>query len=131
MFRRTLIAAVAALGAFSISFAFAASMGGLSPDGLGADDGAVSSCDTDGVSASYSLSFDSTDGRYEVATVTISGISDDCDGKTLNVTVSDSSGNALASASATIASGTATSEAVSLSSAVSAASLANVHVAIS
>lgn len=131
MRRRIIIGLAAAAAVFSVTFAFAASLGGLSTNSLGAADGVVSSCDTDGVSASYSLSYDATDARFEVGTVSVSGIDDACDGMTLHVTVADASGNALVSASTTIATSTSTSEAVSLASAVAAVSVANVHVAIS
>lgn len=130
MIRRVIIAAAAALGAFSISLAFAANLGGLTPDGLGADGNAVSSCDSNGVDASYDLSFAS--GAYQVPSITVGGIDNACDGKTLSITVTDSGGTVLASASGPIpVDAGVTSASLSLSTAVSAVALANVHVAIS
>lgn len=131
MIRRILIAGVAALGAFSISLAFAANLGGLNPDNLGAESGAVSSCDTDGVTVSYGdLQFQN--GAYELTEITVGGIHDDCDGMTLDVTVVDSGGSVLASKTVTIADvADDTSQALTLDTAVNAADLGNVHVAIS
>lgn len=131
MVRRVFFGLAAALGVFAISFGFAASLGGLSTDGLGADDSVVAACDTDGVSTSYSLSFDDTDGRYEVSAVSVSGIADACDGQTLEVTLANSSGAAIGTGSATIPSDAATSHSISLSTPASAELVVGVHVTIS
>lgn len=129
--RRIIIGLIAAAAVFSVTFGFAATLGGLSTSSLGAADSAVSSCDSDGVSASYSLAYDDVDKTFEVGTVSVSGIHDDCDGMTLYVTVSDADGTALVSTSAAIPTSTDTSLSLSLATAVAAASVANVHVAIS
>lgn len=130
MFRRILIGAASAAAVYAVTVALAASLGGLTPANLGADGGAVASCDTDGVSADYSVTFDDGLGAYAVDTVTVSGIADACDGQTLHVTLADSSGNALVSETASIPSDAATSVDVSLPSVQDAGPVENVGAAI-
>ena len=99
------------IGAFGLAAASAASLGGLTSDTLGADNAAVTSCDSDGVTLAYTNAYDATAGLYKTSSVTISGMAAACNGKSLSIT--------LASASASLGSGTAvvsgTSQTVALS----------------
>ncbi len=128
MKKRTLIAALAAMIVFGSVYAFAASLTGVSTALVGADNSAVASCDTNGVSTSYTSSWDTTDKRYEITSVTVSGIAAPCIGQVVNVSVNDSADASLGVGSATLASGT--SLAVSLGTAVSAEAASNIHVLI-
>lgn len=110
-FRRAALIMIG-VGAFGVAGASAASLGGLTSQGLGADNGTVSSCDTDGVTIAYTSAYDSTAGLYKVTSVTVSGINVACNAKTLNVTLTDASNASLGSGSATIA---GTSQAVTMS----------------
>lgn len=94
------------VGLFGLAVASAASLGGLNTTSLGADNGAVASCDTDGVALAYTTAYSATDGRYKVTSVTVSGIATPaCDGKTLRVTLSDAAFVSLGTGSATVLAG--------------------------
>lgn len=130
--RRTIYALSAGLLVFCAVFAAAASLGGISSNDLGADSSAVATCDSDGVTTAYTTAYDSTDGRYEVTGVTVSGIDNACDGKAIAVTLTNSAGASAGTGSTTVPVDTgATSATVTLSSAASAEDAANVHVLIS
>ena len=131
MSRRTIAGVLAGLVVFGAVFAMAASLGGITSGRVGADDAAVASCDTDGVTTSYATSWDATDERYEVTSVTVSGIANLCDGQTLSVSLTDAGGAQLGSGSIAVPSDVlATAVTVSLSSAASAELAVGVHVAI-
>jgi hypothetical protein len=86
--KRLVIALIAAGAVFSAVFAVAASLGPITPNQIGANDAVVGSCDTDGVSTAYTVAFDTTDDRYEITSVTVSGIAAPaCDTQTLQVTL--------------------------------------------
>lgn len=123
---------VAGLTVFVATFAFAATLGGLTSGEVGAQNTAVSACDTDGVSTSYSAAaWDATDKRYELRQVTVSGVSDACDGDVLKVTVTDSAGVQLSEGTLNpIPASTATSFAITLAASVAASSVEGVHVVI-
>ncbi|MCU1398590.1 MAG: hypothetical protein JWN62_1699 [Acidimicrobiales bacterium] len=105
------------VGAFGVAGASAASLGGLTAQQIGADNGAVASCDTDGVTLAYTSAYDATTGVYRITTVTVSGLNVACNAKTLNVTLTDASNASIGTGSATIAS---TSQAVTMSPTASA-----------
>jgi hypothetical protein len=100
------------VGTFGIAGASAASLGGLTSSGVGAENGAVTSCDTDGVSIAYATAYDTTAGLYKVSTVTVSGLAAACSGKTLNITLYDAANASLGAGTATIA---GTSQVVTMS----------------
>lgn len=130
MKRRTLIAVLAGLLVFAGVFALAASLGGITGDRVGADNTVVASCDSDGVSAAYATAWDATDKRYEITSVTVSGVSDTCDGQTMSVSLTDSSGAQIGSGSVAIPTSAATSFSVSMSPATSAKLTEGIHIVI-
>lgn len=131
MNKRILAALVAGLAVFASTFAFAAGLGGLTSGQVGAQNTAVAACDADGVSASYSSpAWDGTDDRYEVSTVTVSGVADACDGATLKVTLNDSSNNQVGEGTLAIPTSAATSFAVSMTTVPAASAVTGVHVVI-
>lgn len=127
---RILTAVLAGLVVFGGVFAFAATLGGISTATIGANNTAVAACDTDGVTATYTSAWDATDKRYEISTVTVSGVADTCDGQTMKATLTDSSGAQLSEGSLSIPTSGATSFNVSLSASVSASAASGVHVII-
>jgi hypothetical protein len=129
--KRTLIALCVGLILFAGVFAMAASLGGITSNKVGADNTAVTSCDTDGVATSYATAWDTTDKRYEISSVTVSGVSDTCDGQTLSVSLTDSTGAQIGSGSLAIPTSAVTSHTVSMSTAPSAKLTEGVHVLIS
>jgi hypothetical protein len=132
MMRRTIYALSAAVVVSGTVFAMAASLGGITSNNLGADSAAVATCDSTGVSTSYTTAYDATDGRYEVTAVTVSGIDNACDGKAISVTLTNSAGTSVGSGSTTVPADVgATAVTVTLSAAAAADGSANVHVLIS
>ena len=128
--RRTLGALLASAIVFGVVYAFAASLGGITSNKVSADNVAVASCDSDGVNSAYTTGWDATDKRYEVGTVTISGVADACDGQTLFVSLTDSTGAQIGTGSVAIPTSGATSFAVALSTAASAKDTTGIHVLI-
>ena len=130
MFRRRITVLIALVVVFGGVLAMAASLGGLTPATLGADDALVSSCDTDGVGTTYASSWDATDARYETTSVTVTGVSDVCDGKTMKVTLTDAGDASLGEGTLVIPTSVATSHAVGISPGVSTAAFTGIHVTI-
>ena len=131
MSRRTIAAVVAGFTVFGAVFASAASLGGITSGNVSADNAAVASCDTDGVTTAYTTSWDGTDDRYEVTSVTVSGIANACDGRTLSLSLTDASNNQIGTGSVAIPSDVlVTSVSVSLSTAASAKDTVGVHASI-
>jgi hypothetical protein len=118
------------LAIFGTVYAMAASLGGVTSHAVGADNTIVASCDTDGVTTSYTTGWDATDKRYEITAVTVGGVADACDGQTLKVTLADASGASLSEGTLSIPSSAATSFAVTMSPAASAQLTEAVHVLI-
>ena len=131
MKKRTLLAILAGLVVFAGVFAMAASLGGITSGNVGADNTTVASCDTDGVTSSYATAWDATDKRYEITSTTVGGVNDACDGETLSVSLTDSSGTQIGSGSMTIPTSAATSFSVTMSPAPSAKLTEGIHVLIS
>jgi hypothetical protein len=131
MRKRTILALLASLAVFGSLYAMAASLGGITSNKVGADSAVVASCDTDGVTTSYTTSWDSTNKRYSISSVTVGGVADTCDGETLSVSLKDTSGTQLGSGSLAIPSSVATSFSVSMSPTPSAKLTEGVDVLIS
>ena len=95
--RRTLIATILGTLAFALVVASAASLGGIPSSSLGADDASFSSCDTNGVTTSYTTAY-TTDAPagYKVGDVTVGGIADACDGQNMSVTLTGAGNASLA-----------------------------------
>lgn len=124
--RRTpLVAAVAALVVGGSVYAAAASLGGITSDSVGADDSALTSCDSDGVSTAYTTAWDAVDERYEITEVTVSGIDVACNGLNAYVTLTDAGGAQISAGTSAI---NATSEVVTVAPAAGAEVTTGVHV---
>ena len=131
MRKRLSLAVLAAFLVFAAVFAMAATLGGVTTSAVGADDAVVAACDANGVTVGYATGWDITDNRFEVTSVTVGGVADACDGQTLSVSLTGSSGAQIGSGSTTIPTSAATSHTVSLSTAPSAELVSGVHVLIS
>jgi hypothetical protein len=82
---KRLLAGVAAAGIIGGGvYGFAATLTPTS-DTVGAGNTTVASCDTDGVNVDYTSAWDTN--RYEVASVTVSGIDASCIGDNIGVTL--------------------------------------------
>ena len=129
--RRVFSGALVALCAFGAVYAMAATLGGITSNKVGADNVAIASCDTDGVTAAYTTAWDATDKRYEVSTATVGSVNDACDGETLKVTLTDSAGASLGEGTLSIPSSAATSFAVTITPNISAKLAEGIHAVIS
>lgn len=98
-----LLAGLATLGAGQAS---ASTLGGVTSTSFGADVGVVGSCDTDGVSLTFTNTYDTTLGRYQTTTANVAGIAAACAGKTLAMTLKDNTGAALGNGTVASISGT-------------------------
>jgi hypothetical protein len=106
--KRNLIAVAVALVVFGGTFAFAASLGGVTTGTVGDSATVVASCDTDGVNTSFSApAWDSVSQHYGVSTLSVSSINAACNGDTIDVTLTDSSGASLGEGTGTVAAGAA------------------------
>src|SRR5690606_34902020 len=79
--------------AMGISGAAAASLGGLSGGSLGADDQVIASCDTDGISSSYTTAYDSAAQEYRVTGVNFTGVNPACNAKAASVSLRNGTTN--------------------------------------
>ena len=120
--------AVAAIGLVAFGAASAASLGGLASTNLGSNDAVIAACDSNGVSLAYTTSYDATASKYQVTSVTLSGIAAGCAGQTAAVTVKGTGGASVANASTTVA---GTSDTMALSVPVAAENVLGASVVIS
>jgi hypothetical protein len=130
MRRRTVLALIVSLMVFGSLYAMAASLGGITSDSVGADSAVVASCDTNGVTTAYVTGWDATDERYEITSVTVGGVADTCDGRTLSVNLTDPTGAQIGSGTFVIPTSVATSFAVAMSTAPSAELTEGVNILI-
>ena len=105
MKNKYVIASIAAIIAFGGFLAMAATLGGITADNLGADSSVIASCDTDGVTTSFTVAYDATDARDEITAVTVAGVDAACAGQSLTVTLTDGSDVQLDQTSVTAVSG--------------------------
>jgi hypothetical protein len=131
MKKRLLISALVLGTVFATVFGLAATLG-VGTTSLGAGNSAVGSCDTNGVSTAYANTWDAADQRFEVTSVTVNGIDDNCDGKTLKAALTDSSNVKIGEGTVTVPSvaGTFTATVSSLDTNPAASAVNNIHVVI-
>lgn len=125
------LAVVASLTVFASVYGFAASLG-ISTSGLGADNKVVASCGS-GITFSYTTSYYSGLPGYAVNGVSLASIPAGCYGKSLAVTFSDGSNDALGSqVTATLPSAATGSVSITPSANdIDASKVANVSVVVS
>lgn len=94
--RRTILALLGSVLAFAAVVGMAASLGGITSTNLGADDTVVASCDTDGVTTSYTSVYNTTGtAGFKVDDVTVGAINDACDGDSMTVTLTGAANASL------------------------------------
>ncbi len=111
----------------------AASLGGIPAKGPGADDTIVASCDTDGVTTSYTTAYNTTGAAgYKVATVTVGWLNNACDGSAIEVRLTGSGNASLETVNKTVETDAAsTSTTLTLGSSTLAQAVTGVHVVVS
>lgn len=124
---------VAVLGGVSIAGvagASAASLGGLTAGSIGSDDSIVAACDTDGITITYTNSYNATAQQYQVSAVNFSGVNAACNGKAASVSLRN--GTTLLTTQASAAITVATSAfSITLATPVAASSVSGVSLVIS
>jgi hypothetical protein len=128
---KLLLATVASVTVFGSVYGFAASMG-ISTSGLGADNKVVAACGS-GMTFSYTTTYYSGIPGYAVNGINLASIPAGCYGKSLAVTFSDGSNNALGSqVTATLPSAATGSVAITpATNGIDASKVANVSVVVS
>lgn len=111
----------------------AASLGGITAQGLGADDTLIASCDTDGVTTSYTTAYNATGSPgYKVATVSVAGLANTCDGQAIEVRLTGAAGASLETVSKTVETDAgSTSTSLTFGSSTLAESVTGVHIVVS
>ncbi len=100
--KRPFAALIVAATVFTTVYAAAASLD-VTASNLGAGTGDVATCDSDGVSTDYTVTYSATAAAYAIATVTVSGIATpDCDGRAVKVTLIGTGDASLAEKTATL-----------------------------
>lgn len=127
--KRLLLALLFGTFVYTIAFASAATIGGVTDAGVGSGNTVVASCDTDGVSTAYGTAYSSAaPAGYNVTTVSVTGINAACNGKAISVTVAKSDGTTPATGTATVNNGAANN--IAVSPAIPAANAGAVYVVI-
>ena len=103
--RKPAALALGVLGIAGLSLASAAQLG-VSSQSLGAGTTVVASCDSDGITAAFTSTYDPTTKRYNATGITLSGVAAACNGLAVRVTVADTAGVSLGEATGTAASTT-------------------------
>jgi len=97
---------------------------------VGGESTRTSACDGDGLGVAFVIEWDAEDGRFEVAAVTVRGLSGECAGDLLTVVLTGVDETTLASESATVPPAGTREWAVAVSPGVSAETLAQVHAVV-
>ena len=118
---------------FGTALGSAASLGGITAQGLGAEDAIVASCDSDGVTTSYTTAYNATGSAgYKVASVTVGGLDNNCDGDTIEVRLTGAADASLETVSKTVESDAgSTSTTLAFGSTTLAENVTGVHVVVS
>ena len=122
------IALLAGVLGAGLAGASATTLGGLTSQGVGADDQVVSACDSDGMTSAYTTAYSAAAQTYQVTAVTFSGVAAACSAKTASLSLRNGTTNLnTTSATITVASSSFT---VTLSSAVTASSVTGLSLLI-
>ena len=112
--KKLLLSSAAGVATSTAVFAMAATLGGITSTGLGADTTVVASCDTDGVSVAYTTTWDAPNAIYEVTAVTVSGLNAACDTKSISVSLTNAAGDVTVTGTETLDLTSATSDVVTV-----------------
>ncbi len=125
--RRALAAGLGGVAAMGLVGASAATLGGLTAGDLGADFSVVASCDSDGISANWDPSYDSSFPDYAIGDVDLSGVDASCAGQNLKVELTGAADAGLGEEVTTVS---GTSQTVTFSTAVDASLVTGIAVTI-
>jgi hypothetical protein len=100
--KQLFIAVLGGVLATGVVGASAATLGGLTGGGLGADDQVVAACDTDGIVSNYTTTYSATAQTYQVTAVNFTGVNAACNGKAASVSLRNGTTNLGTTAAASI-----------------------------
>jgi hypothetical protein len=97
--RKLALAVLASITIAGIAGASASSLGGIGSASIGSDDAITASCQTtpSSIKVTYNTSYNSTAGRYDVGTVTFSGVDTACNGLKASLVLADAAKASLTS----------------------------------
>jgi hypothetical protein len=124
--RKMTVALLAGVSIAGIAGASAASLGGVASSKLGSGSTTVATCDSNGVTVTYTTGF--SGGNYVVTDVTVGSVDVTCAGQTGSVTLTDGTGAVLGSGSVAVTN--SGSFKVTLATPVSAAAVGNTAILI-
>jgi hypothetical protein len=129
MRKRLLIALAVGTAVFAGAYAMAASLS-VSSTRLGSGNAVITSCDTDGVNSTYTVSYNATGtAGYKIDTAEISGVAAACNGGSMKITLTGAANAALAERTQVVS--TASNYSVNFAtSGVLASDVTGVHVTI-
>ena len=127
---KVIIALLGGVLSMGVVGASAATLGGLTGSGLGADDQIVAACDTDGITVAYTTAYSAASQVYQVTAVNFTAVNAACNGKAASVSLRNGTTNL---GTTTVASITVTASAfsVTLGSPVTASSVNGLSLVIS
>src|SRR4051794_11155144 len=91
--RKLMIAVLGGVLTAGLVGASAATLGGLTSGGLGADDQVVAACDTDGITVGYTKTHSAAAQTYQVTAVNFTGVIAACNGKAASVSLRNTTTN--------------------------------------
>ena len=91
--KKLMIAVLGGLLTAGLVGASAATLGGLSSGGLGAEDQVVAACDADGITVGYTNTYSATAQTYQVTAVNFTGVNAACNGKAASVSLRNGTTN--------------------------------------
>ena len=110
--------------------ASAATLGGLTGSGLGADDQIVAACDTDGITVAYATAYSAVSQVYQVTAVNFTAVNAACTAKAASVSLRNGATN-LGTTNVASITVTASAFSVTLASPVTASSVNGLSLVIS
>lgn len=129
--KRNVIAAIVAVVVFGGTFAFAASLGGVTTGSIGDSATVVASCDTNGVTTAFGApAWDPAGKRYGVSTMSVTSINAACDTDAIKVTLTDSTGAQVGEGTGTVGTPSTGTADISFASPVQASVVTGIEVVI-
>ncbi|HSB85767.1 MAG TPA: hypothetical protein VLD86_05630 [Ilumatobacteraceae bacterium] len=91
--KKVIVAVLGGVLSMGVVGASAATLGGLTGGGLGADDQIVAACDADGITVGYTTAYGAAAQTYQVTGVNFTGVNAACNGKTASVSLRNGATN--------------------------------------
>jgi len=127
---KVIIALLGGVLSMGVVGASAATLGGLTGSGLGADDQIVAACDTDGITVAYTTAYSAASQVYQVTAVNFTAVNAACNGKAASVSLRNGTTN-LGTTNVASITVTASAFSVTLGSPVTASSVNGLSLVIS